>query len=301
MLGQKSIHAAESFAGNFIGTDFEILQDLTPDLPDDWRVFNKKFIPIFMDTHPAKTKIGAGLACGALWTVSKGLMKGDTVLCPDGAGIYMVGEVAGDYYYAPDKPLPHRRPVKWLGKTIQRADMSDALKKSTGSIGTVSNITQYGAEIEKLLGDPVEPSLIASDPDVEDPAAFALEKHLEDFLVQNWAQTDLGKEYDIFAEDGELVGQQYLTDTGPMDILAIKKDKSELLVVELKKGRASDVVVGQVLRYMGFVMQDLAETGQIVRGVIIALDDDKRIRRALAVTPTIDFYRYQVSFKLLKG
>ena len=86
-----------------------------------------------------------------------------------------------------------------------------------------------------------------------------------------------------------------------MDILAIKKDKSELLVVELKKGRASDVVVGQVLRNMGFVLQDLAEAGQTVRGVIIALDDDKRIRRALAVTPTVDFYRYQVSFKLLKG
>jgi restriction system protein len=301
MLGQRSVHAADGFAGNFIGTDFEIPPDLTPDLPDDWRIFNKKFIPIFMASHPGKTKIGAGLACGALWTVSKGLQKGDIVLCPDGSGAYCVGEVAGDYYYLPDKPLPHRRPVKWLPKTIQRSDMSDALKNSTGSIGTVSTITQYAAEIEKLLADQVMVSLIASNPDVEDPAAFALEKHLEDFLVQNWAQTDLGKEYDIFAEDGELVGQQYPTDTGPMDILAIKKDKSELLVVELKKGRASDVVVGQVLRYMGFVMQDLAEPGQTVRGVIIALDDDKRIRRALAVTPLVSFYRYQISFKLLKG
>ena len=301
MLGRKSVHAAESFSGNFIGANFKIPQDLTPDLPDDWREFNKKFIPIFMSSHPGKTKIGAGLACGALWTVSKGLLKGDTVLCPDGAGTYSVGEIAGDYYHVPNKPLPHRRPVKWLVKTIQRADMTDALKNSTGSIGTVSTITQYAAEIEKLLSDPTAPGLIATDPDVEDPAAFALEKHLEDFLVQNWAQTDLGKEYDIFSEDGELVGQQYPTDTGPMDILAIKKDKSELLVVELKKGRASDVVVGQVLRYMGFVLQDLAESGQSVRGVIIALDDDKRIRRALAATSTIDFYRYQINFKLLKA
>jgi restriction system protein len=83
-------------------------------------------------------------------------------------------------------------------------------------------------------------------------------------------------------------------------VLAIRKDKKELLVLELKKGRASDVVVGQVLRYMGYVFQELAERGQTVKGVIIALEDDQRIRRALAAAPNIAFYRYQISFKLLK-
>ena len=43
---------------------------------------------------------------------------------------------------------------------------------------------------------------------VEDPSVFALEKHLEDFLVENWASTELGREYDIFEEDGEAAGQQ---------------------------------------------------------------------------------------------
>ena len=65
-----------------------------------------------------------------------------------------------------------------------------------------------------------------------------MEKHLEDFLVRNWAGTELGQSYDIYQEDGEMVGQQYPSDTGPIDILAIRKDKKELLVVELKKGRA---------------------------------------------------------------
>ncbi len=301
MLGAKSIYAAAALAGNYICADFEIPQDLTADLFDDWRAFNKKFIPVFIDSHPGKTKIGAGLACGALWTVSKGILKGDTVLCPDGMGTYHMGEVTGDYFYAPGQPSPHRRTVKWLPQTIQRSDMSEALRNSTGSIGTVSTITKYAAEIENLLGVTTAPAAVTIDATVEDPVAFALEKHLEDFLVKNWAQTDLGKDYDIFAEDGELVGQQYPTDTGPMDVLAIKKDKSELLVVELKRGRASDVVVGQVLRYMGFVLQELAEPGQAVRGVIIALEDDIRIRRALVMTPTIDFFRYQMTFKLVKG
>lgn len=111
----------------------------------------------------------------------------------------------------------------------------------------------------------------------------------------------MGRDYDIYQENGELVGQQYQTDTGPLDILAISKDKKTLLVVELKKGRASDVVVGQALRYMGYVQDELAEEAQSVRGVIIALEDDQRIRRALTMVPSIDFYRYQVSFKLMRG
>ena len=130
---------------------------------------------------------------------------------------------------------------------------------------------------------------------------FALEKHLEDFLVKNWAQMELAKEYDIFEEDGEKVGQQYPTDTGAIDILAVKRDASELLVIELKKGRASDTVVGQVLRYMGFVSDELAEEGQSTRGVIIALEDDPKLKRALSVVPSISFYRYEVTFKLVSG
>lgn len=301
MLGAKSAYAALCREQGFIGADYQIAQDLSADLFDNWRDFNQKYRPIFLDAHPEKTMIGAGLACGALWTVAKGIQKGDMVLCPNGSGTYFVGEVASDYFYVPGQPLPHRRSVNWLAQTILRDDMSDALKNSTGSIGTVSTITPHAVEIEKLLGVQLnDPVLVASDPDVEDAAAFAMEKHLEDFLVKNWAQTELGKDYDIYAEDGEPVGQQYPTDTGPMDLLAVKKDKSELLVVELKRGKASDVVVGQVLRYMGFVKEDLAEPNQAVRGVIIALEDDLRIRRALAVTPSIQFFRYQISFKLLK-
>ena len=300
MLGQKSIHAAEGFLGNFIGVDFEIHQNLATELPEDWRAFNKRFIPIFLSNHPDKTKIGAGLACGALWVVSKGIRNGDVVLCPDGSGMYRVGEVVGEYFYAPGEVLPHRRPINWLNSTINRADMSEALRNSTGSIGTVSTISRYGLEIEKLIGNVANPTLISTDETVEDPSAFAMEKHLEDFLVMNWSQTELGKNYNIYEEEGEKVGQQYPTDTGPMDILAIKKDKSELLIVELKKGRASDAVVGQTLRYMGYAAEELAEPNQKVRGVIIALDDDKRIRRALAASPNIEFFRYQISFKLLK-
>ena len=303
MLGAKSVHAADCFQGNFIGTDFDIHQDLTGNLPEELRSFNQEFIPIFLAGHPDKTRVSAGLACGALWTVSKGIKIGDIVLCPDGKGRYRVGEVVGEYYYAPGEILHHRRPVQWLNPIIDRADMSKPLQNSTGSIGTVSNLSRagYDNEIETLLGGTIPPKPIETGETVEDPSAFAMEKHLEDFLVQNWAQTDLGKEYDIFEEDGERVGQQYATDTGPLDILAVSKDKKKLLVVELKKGRASDAVVGQTLRYMGYVAEVLTEKGQTVHGAIIALEDDQRIRRALTMTSNIAFYRYRISFKLVKA
>jgi len=299
MLGPKSVRAEECFAGNFIGTDFGIRQDLTNKLPDEWRAFNQEFIPVFLAARPDKTRIGAGLACGALWTVSKGIQKGDVVLCPDGTGKYRVGEVSGSYFYEPGGILPHRRPVTWLNVTIDRAAMSEALRNSTGSIGTASNITKHSEEIEKLMGGVSVPKLISTDASIEDPSSFALEEHLEEFLIKNWANTELGKDYAIYEEDGEKA-QQYQTDTGPLDILAISKDKKRLLVVELKRGRASDAVVGQTLRYMSFVQEVLADAGQTVLGAIIAHEDDPRIRRALTMTPSIVFYRYQVSFKLVK-
>ena len=225
---------------------------------------------------------------------------GDIVLCPDGKGAYSVGEITSDYIYQKGGILPHRRNVRWYSKKIQRSQMSQALQNSTGSIGTVSNISKYAEEIEKLISGDHPPAIVATDETIEDPSVFALEKHLEDFLVQNWKHTELGKKYDIFEEEGELVGQQYPSDTGPIDILAISKNKKGLLVVELKKGRASDVVVGQIQSYMGYVKEELAEENQKVRGVIIALEDDIRLRRALSVTQDIEFYTYKISFKLIK-
>ena len=301
MLGAKSRFAEECFKGQFIGVDFGIDTDLANQLPENWREFNKRFIPEWMSKNPGKSKVSAGLSCGALWTISKGIKDKDVVLCPNGEGSYLVGEVQGSYYHEANNILPHRRKVNWLSTTIERSSMSDALRNSAGSIGTVSDISKYAEEIEDLIHGNDQPVIISNDETVEDPSVFALEKHLEDFLIQNWNQTELGKKYDVYEEDGELVGQQYPSDTGPIDILAISKDKKTLLVVELKKGRVSDNVVGQIQRYMGYVKEELAEPDQNVRGIIVALEDDVKIKRALSVTNNIEFYRYQVSFKLFKS
>ena len=52
MLGRKSIHAQECLTGGFIGTDFDIQEDLSRKLPEEWRDFNKQFIPVYLGKHP---------------------------------------------------------------------------------------------------------------------------------------------------------------------------------------------------------------------------------------------------------
>ena len=302
MLGRRSQYAAECFAEDFIGADFGVNVDLTRRLPDEWREFNREFIPIVMNADHEKSKIGAGLACGALWTIAKGIRKGDIVLCPDGSGSYLVGRVTGDYYYAEDEILPHRRRVEWLDESIHRSSLSDALRHALH--GAVVNVTPYASEIEHLRqgGDETDvPSAAFSQLDVEDPESFALERHLEEFLTSNWTETLLGKDYDIYEEDGEVIGRHYHTDAGSIDLLAISHDRSRILVIELKRGRASDVVVGQTLRYMGFIREQLAEPGQTVEGAIIALEEDKKLKWALVAVPSIRFYHYKIDFQLLPG
>ena len=132
-------------------------QDLSDSLFENWRDFNKKFIPLWLSLYPEKTKTSAGLVCGYTWTIIKGLRQGDIVLCPSGEGYYYVGTVSSDYYYVQGREMPHRRRVEWMDKVIWRKDMSKALQHSSGSIGTCSDLTRkYTDEIESLIkGAPV--------------------------------------------------------------------------------------------------------------------------------------------------
>jgi len=298
MLGRGSQFADDAKANGYFSAGFLRDIDLTNKFHENWREFNKVMISLWLKQNPDKTRIGAGLACGQLWTSMYGIKVGDIVLSPtgQGSGSLMVGEVLGDYEFYKDNDLQHRRKIDWF-TTINRDQMSEALKHSSGGITTVIDLTKYREELELLIEHPGV-QIKTNDDTIEDPSVFALEKHLEDFLVHNWAHTDLGKKYDIFTLDGEVVGQQYPSDTGPIDILAVRKDKKEILVIELKRGRISDVVVGQIQRYMGYVKDELAEKEQKVSGIIIGLEDDLRLRRALSVTQNIKFMTYEVKFKL---
>ncbi len=175
--------------------------------------------------------------------------------------------------------------------------MSPELQNSSGSISTIVDLSGYDAELSALMGGAVGELQVAQSE--LNAQKFGLEKELENFLVANWNSTELGQTHDLYKDEASSQGgQQYPTSVGPIDLLAVKKDKSEYLVIELKRGRASDVVIGQIQRYMGFIAKEVAEEGQKVRGLIIALEDDPKLQYALLVAPNISFYTYQISFAL---
>jgi restriction system protein len=296
--GTGGINAQEMIEEGYLGVDFIGDHDIRPHLGKGADAFRAALNPVFLEMYPGKSRISAGLSMGNLWAASEGILEGDVVLAPKPDRTYQYGTVTSGYEYHPGTALPHRRRVDWKG-SFSRDAMSPALASSAGSLMTVFQLAPHAEELAALtqLADPVQPIVEAITAEVEEQLAFQMEKQLEDFLVHNWRSTPLGREYDIHEVDG-IGGQQFPTDTGPMDILAISKDRTRLLVIELKRGRASDVVVGQIQRYMGFVQDVLLEQGQSVEGLIIAQEDDPRIRRALSVAQNIRFMRYRVEFHL---
>jgi len=66
---------------------------------------------------------------------------------------------------------------------------------------------------------------------------------------------------------------------GRSDLICEDKNGS-LIVIELKRGMTSDQAVGQVLRYVGYVKENIASADQQVSGWIIAGDYDEQLRLA---------------------
>ena len=126
---------------------------------------------------------------------------------------------------------------------------------------------------------------------------FYMESQLEDFIINNWQNTELGKKYDLIYENGDLTSKQYRTDIGIIDILAKDKKNKNHVVIELKRNQTSDDTFGQLTRYMGWVKRHLKDDN--VKGIIIAGKYDKKLDYALEYAPfDTDVFIYNVSFTL---
>lgn len=125
---------------------------------------------------------------------------------------------------------------------------------------------------------------------------FRREKTLQSLMVDQWDHTSLGADYDMY-------GCEFRIQTGRIDLLARKKDGTELLVIELKRSTASRDAVAQVQAYMNNVRKEVAKPHQEVRGMVIAAAKDagfdaalQESQRGAGEVPTIVFRPYQMQF-----
>ncbi len=135
--------------------------------------------------------------------------------------------------------------------------------------------------------------------DLKNEIQFALEAHLEEFIYQNWDKIDFGAKLELY-KDEEQDGHQYPAGEWSIDFLSIDRGNGDFVIIELKRGKSSDSTVGQILRYIGWVKENLAEQNQNVRGIIIAQENDSTMRYAIKDLPHVTALTYKVNFTLSK-
>lgn len=231
-----------------------------------------------------------------LWAFYHEMQPGDYVIARRGRKTRaVIGRITGPAVFSPGSNQHVEHPgfldVAWQAEPLNKSFPSIVFPMHT--LAEFSE-DQFRSVVEGA-GPLVAPP--ATEPDVEDPSEFVLEKYLEDFIVSNF-DTIFRGHLRVFEDSEGNDGQQYATDIGPIDILAIDEKTKAFVVIELKKGRPSDRVVGQVLRYMGWVKRNLCNNGQSVRGLVICRDYDPKLTYALEMTNSIDVRYYSVSFKL---
>ena len=151
-------------------------------------------------------------------------------------------------------------------------------------------ITITGARPTTLTGQ------IRATEDLQSESQFALEAHLEEFMFNNWEQIDFGEKLSLYTDE-EQNGRQYPAETWSIDFLCLDAN-GDFVIIELKRGKTSDAVVGQVLRYIGWVSENLALPTQKARGIIIAHEVDDSLRYSVRGLPNVRVMTYQVDFRL---
>ena len=152
--------------------------------------------------------------------------------------------------------------LSWMGDSKSRATKSTAL-----AVYTDRRDTNAASKLKKEMG--------ASNEEIRQFRKMMIsEKNLEDHIEANIES--FGEELGMKLE---LIGRQFQTTVGSIDLLARDKVKKNYVVIELKKSRTADRVFGQLSRYMGWVRKNLAGNAN-VHGVIVGSNIDDKLRAA---------------------
>lgn len=244
------------------------------------------------DTYADKLPASKTNLFNTMWRFYNEIAKGDIVIARRGLKqIAAVGTVMQTAYYDPEKgrervgEATDHFYANFIG--VQWHDQPRDYQ--FGNI-VFSMQTMYEISEEKY-NDLKPPN------GTDEQAEFILEKYLEEFIVSNFDRIFKGRLAPFTDDKGG--PQQYSTEIGNIDILAREPNTDSFVVIELKKGRPSDKVIGQILRYMGWVKENLCTGNQQVKGIIICKEADAKLEYALKMMNNIELKRYRVDFELI--
>ena len=272
------------------------------ELEDVSKLSKQELSVVVQDAYPDKPVNIQSLYTNMIWSFYHDVEPGDVIVARKGIKcLAAVGDVQGSAYYDSSKA------VEAVGQEITYSNHLDVQWRDSPQNLDYENIvfgrmtlyeidaSQYQELVEGLDSSKIE----EREEGIEDKAEFILEKYLEDFIVSNF-DTIFGPELSLYRDSkGEAVGQQYNTgEVGVIDILAEGPRTNDIVVIELKKGRESDRVLGQILRYMGWVTENLATEKQNVRGIIICKDSGPKLLYALSMARDVSVKYYEVDFTL---
>lgn len=100
----------------------------------------------------------------------------------------------------------------------------------------------------------------------------------------------------LYVDDLGRDGIEYQTDVGFIDILTIDEE-GNFIIFELKRAKAPDRAVGQILRYMGWVKKNLGHEKKVT-GVIVSKKSDDKIKYAVSMVPDINLFEYELNFQI---
>ena len=95
-----------------------------------------------------------------------------------------------------------------------------------------------------------------------------------------------------------MLGHQYVTDVGRLDFLCRDTADDTLVVVELKRGRPSDRVVGQAARHMDGCARISRGRVSACRVSLSPTNRQDRLAYAVAAVPGLSVLTYQIDFRL---
>jgi len=115
--------------------------------------------------------------------------------------------------------------------------------------------------------------------------SFELETQLEEYIAQNLNKLETGL---------KLEAKQYIIGANKMDLLCTDKNRN-YVIVELKNRKTSDQVVGQILRYMGYIKE--SKKVENVRGIIVTPEYEQNLEYAVSMLPNVSLKYFKINIE----